>query len=176
MQDGYLYSDIIKIKTRSCEEYSSANNIYALTKEDFDIFNNELLNIRLLILIGLLNENDSCQKLEISEKQFIELNCRSLAYVLRHNGFSSEKAEKIVYKFIHLYGEFIEYLNTITKHAIIENGYVFYICRYYSAKINIKHKNIQKSRDVDGIIEKNMYLVKTIFNEIFIKSEVITAI
>ena len=172
----FLNSAIIKIKPCTCEDYLGANNTEALTNKDFDIFSSELMNIRLMILIGLLNENDSYRKLGISEEKFIEMICRSIAYALRHNGFSSEKAEKIVYKFLDEYDKFVEYVRTITKQQTTENGYVFYACMYFLLKMSKRIESVEKLVVINELVENNKSIVKQIFNEIYTNYDLSAAI
>ena len=172
----FLNSAIIKIKPCKCEDYIDVNNTDTLSKEDFEFFSSELLNIRLIILIGLLNENESYRKLKIPEKQFIEMSGRSLAYALRHNGFSSERAEKIVYKFLGEYNEFVEYLRTITKKQISENGYVFYACMCFLLKMSKRIESAEKLVVISELIEKNKNIVKQIFSEIYTNYDMSDAI
>ena len=166
--DSFLrlfYSEIINIKSYTYDDFLYANTNVVFTKEKFDIFNNNTLNLRLMLINALLNDNKIAIEVNASDQEFNEISGRACVYAFNDNGYSPAEIEYVLGKFSSEYMGFSEYIQTIEQKQILKNGFVFYVCLYYSLKLKELYDNHEMVTAL--LIKNNKDLVRSVFNEIY---------
>lgn len=160
-----IYSEIIKMEIYTYDDFLNVNTNVIFPKENFNVFNEKTLNLRLMLINGFLNDYEIKTQLKVSNHEFNEISGRVCVYAFHDNGYMPNDIKDSLNKFSEEYNSFSEYIETIEQKQIIKNGFVCYVCLYYSLKFKKLYDNHQMITAL--LIKNNKELVKSVFNEIY---------
>ncbi|HEY5561249.1 MAG TPA: hypothetical protein VIK72_05735 [Clostridiaceae bacterium] len=168
-----ISSDIIQMPTYSYENYLQEDNQRILTKDEYEAFNNELPNFRLILFFaGVLQKLNEGFIKNITSIKMGKTFGQALKLAYEDNKFSEEEITLKLDFFINDMNNFLEYLETKDEEKIKKEGFMFHASMYFSTKFD-SFKNNNKDNTKHGIFialtNNNRKIIKKYFEGSFKK-------
>ena len=172
-----ICSDVIQLQSLSYEKYLQSDNQQILSKDEYEAFNNELPNYRILLLVSGVLQKSSEGKIPYDSEEIGKIFVQALKLAYDDNNYSEEQTMEKVNLFVSDGEEFFDYLETIGDKEISDKDLMFHASMYFTKKFktfaNMKNDNYNKQGTFVALTNNNRKIIKDYFGTSFKKVKIL---
>lgn len=171
-----LCSDIIQLPNVSYENHLQADSQDGLTKEEYEAFNNQLPNFRILLLASGILQKSSEGKIKQTSEEIGKVFVQALKLAYEDNNYSKEDVNQKLDTYLAEIEDFVSYLDSVDEEKVNKEGLIscasVYFLKKFDAFMN-SDKNFDKHGTFSALINCNRKLIKNYFESAFKKVNIL---
>ena len=173
-----ICSDIIQIPSLSYQDFlkSNENNQIILTKEEYEAFNNQLSNYRLLVLYSGVLQKSLDGKIKYTNEEINKIFVQALQLTYEDNKYSKDVISAMVNSFAREMKNFSNYLQTVDKEKINKYELIVHVSMYFTTKFvifNNTKNDANKRSTFTALTNNNRKITKDYFEKVFKKVNIL---
>lgn len=172
-----ICSDVIQFQSLPYEKYLQADSEKVLSKGEYEAFNNELPNYRILLLVSGVLQKSSEGKIPHDSEEIGKIFVQALQLAYEDNNYSEEEKMERINLFVLDVEKLFDYIETIDDKEISDKGLMFHASMYFSKKFktfaDMKNDDYSKQGTFVALTNNNRKIIKDYFQTSFKKVKII---
>lgn len=163
-------SDIISLKALTYDDYLAQDPEKALNNDEFNLFNDNVLFLKLLLLTSLLDFERCHDRLIIDVEKFGYIMGQSVYNACLHNNYSKNDCNTITRKYLEILDLYSNEAPDIMKKSIqlknISNHYIYSTCVFFTNYLLslIDNTKYDKGGTISALVKNNRDIIIDHFN------------